>query len=171
MDTRERIQSSERPHTCNRFYSRANRQRIHFLFFLLFILTNLSCQQILKATLRDPQVKVTSVQINDLDTLGIKMTIELEVINPNTISLRIDELSYELFIGTESIIKGATLEKTQLLPDKKTIINLPLKLDYRSTFAAFDLIAIKGISDYEVKGYAKSGFISYPYSKKGQFQR
>jgi LEA14-like dessication related protein len=139
---------------------------IIFFSSIIFI----GCQSLVQSALEKPQVKFHSLALRDAHKEGATAIISLDVSNPNSIALEIDQLNYVLDIGGREIAKSQIKEFARLGARSTSRLEIPVPFLYSQVFASvLDLIS-KGSAAYRVRGDARVGIFSLPFDQGGEIQ-
>lgn len=133
--------------------------------FAAFSLTG--CQTFIESVLQKPKVDFHSVTVRDANKDGATAIIALDVANPNSISLTVDQLDYALSIGGRDVAKAEVANIAKLLPEATTRVEIPVPFKYNEIFSSvLDLIS-KGSAAYKVTGSARVGLFTLPFDHGG----
>jgi LEA14-like dessication related protein len=121
-----------------------------------------------------PELKVRSLDVQKLSMSGAKLMMQLEVDNPNTFSLFLNQLNYNLKLNGFDVGGGQVTQPVDLKQNGQGVINLPVSLDFaQAGMGLYKALLGKGIN-YDLSGLMKasgsnpifSGF-TMPLDKKG----
>jgi LEA14-like dessication related protein len=123
------------------------RSVIALLIFCLALLFT-TCNTI--PVLQEPVVSLHSVQLAKLDILsGAQLLCKVQVQNPNIITIPLPEIGWELFLNTNSFIKGVVKNNQQIKAQTASIIEIPVNLNFIDIFNAFASLKGKKQTDYK----------------------
>ncbi|MCU7828725.1 MAG: LEA type 2 family protein [Candidatus Thiodiazotropha sp. (ex Myrtea sp. 'scaly one' KF741663)] len=77
-----------------------------------------------------PDVKVRSLDVQQLSMSGAKLMMQLEVDNPNAFSLLLNQLNYDVKLNGYNVGSGLMGRAVNLQQGSPGVINLPLSLDF-----------------------------------------
>jgi LEA14-like dessication related protein len=121
-----------------------------------------------------PSVSLKSVDVDQLTLSGAKLLLELQVDNPNSFSLLLDKLDYNLKLNGYDVGGGVVNQAARVQQDGRGVISLPLSLDFaQAGMGLYKALLGKGVS-YDLSGLMQasssnpilSGF-TIPLDKKG----
>jgi LEA14-like dessication related protein len=97
-----------------------------------------TCQSFdLGSVIREPVFTVDSVDLTAVTFTGVNMTGKVMVNNPNAFDIPFPELDWELFINSNSFIKG-TIKNDQVIGSKNTTrVDIPLSVSYEGIYNSF----------------------------------
>lgn len=121
-----------------------------------------------------PSVSLKSVDVDQLTLSGAKLLLELQVDNPNSFSLLLDKLDYNLKLNGYDVGGGVVNQAARVQQDGRGKISLPLSLDFaQAGMGLYKALLGNGVS-YDLSGLMQasssnpvlSGF-TIPLNKKG----
>ena len=121
-----------------------------------------------------PAVSLKSLDVDQLSLSGAKLLMELQVDNPNSFSLLLDKLDYNLKLNGYDVGGGVVNQAARVQQNGRGVISLPLSLDFaQAGMGLYKALLGKGIN-YDLSGLMKasgsnpvlSGF-TIPLDKKG----
>ncbi|MCU7795503.1 MAG: LEA type 2 family protein [Candidatus Thiodiazotropha sp. (ex Myrtea spinifera)] len=99
-----------------------------------------------------PDVKVRSLDVQQLSMSGAKLTMQLEVDNPNAFSLLLNQLNYDVKLNGYNVGSGLMGRAVNLQQGSPGVINLPLSLDFaQAGMGLYKALLGSGIS-YDLSG-------------------
>lgn len=118
------------------------------LFFLLS-----GCAVIQNSGLwKQPEIKVSSIEISYLDFERTTLNIGLDISNPNPYKISAGRLDYSFKTDDKEIFAGEQNEPLILEPGKSSIIVLPLTFTFNKIFAAVSEAKDKDMINYVFSG-------------------
>ena len=139
------------------------------IFFFSLLTCLVACSQLSKSLVKDPEVKVADVKVQEIGLSSVKLAVKLDVLNPNPVAIRLDQIDYALKIAGAEVTKGSLDQGVSLEAKQNNVVIVPLQFTYNSAGQA--LRALMGASQdktYEVAGNAKFGLFTIPFNKKGE---
>jgi LEA14-like dessication related protein len=133
--------------------------------FSVFGLTG--CQTFIESVLQKPKVDFHSVTVRDANKDGATAIIALDVANPNSISLTVDQLDYALSIGGRDVAKAEVANIAKLMPEATTRVEIPVPFKYNEIFSSVLELISKGSAAYKVTGSARVGLFTLPFDHGG----
>lgn len=143
-----------------------------FKFFLVSLFLLLSgCSSLTKDLLKNPEVKVTQVTVQNISAESLTVGLKLNVQNPNPIPLRVDQIDYDLKISGEAVTAGKIDQKIEIPSSGSNEFVVPLTFKYNALGNILTGLIKKTLTkEYEISGKAQLGFISIPFSQKGELK-
>ena len=106
------------------------------LLAVLLAVFVMSCQSF-NTLIEDPRVSFNSVDIAGIGLSGVNLIANVDVENPNSFSLPVPKIDWELFINNGSITNGV-VESDQTIKSKETItMSIPVNISYDRFLATF----------------------------------
>lgn len=136
-----------------------------FLMFLLLALT--ACTGL---PLKEPKAELKDVYIKDVGLRGGTLMFVLDVQNPNTSDITIDEVSYETFLDGAFFAKAKTDKPLTVGPEATSKVELPLPIEFTKLAGGIGKALTGEPVDYRIKGTAKISIFSIPFDEKGKFE-
>ncbi len=128
------------------------------------------CASLVEKVVQEPKVTFAGVDVRDFKQEGGTVLVRLQVENPNSFALKIDDLKYELEVGGKHLSTGQLAEPASVKGNGKTIVPIPIPIKFNDLFAsAMDFIQ-KRTTKYRVKGEARFGLINVPFDQKGDLK-
>jgi LEA14-like dessication related protein len=120
---------------------------IFFCAVLLFA----ACKSLPDAQVREPVVSLESVEIVNVDYLGVKILCKVRVENPNAHYIPSPEINWECFLNTASFNKGVVEHSRHHIgAHDASVVEIPVELDYLEIFDAIDSIKGTKQADYKI---------------------
>lgn len=129
----------------------------------------LSACATLKDTIKEPQVAVDAVKLQDVSLSGLKLNFLLGINNPNPLGISVQGLSYNLALDGKQMFDGTTKEKVHIPANGSSQVSLPFSIDYQKLMGGLDSLRNKKTIPYELSGKVNLGLFSLPYNKRGEF--
>lgn len=127
----------------------------------------MGCQTFIESILEKPKVDFHSVSVRDANKDGATAVIALDVNNPNSISLTVDQLDYALSIGGREVAKAEVANIAKLAPDATTRVEIPVPFKYNEIFSSVLELISRGTAAYKVTGSARVGLFTLPFDHGG----
>lgn len=143
--------------------------------FLLFLLIGLSgCQTIsdLKET-HAPRAKVKGVRIDKADFHSAHLLFDIELENPNPVSLSLRGISYGLKINDHPFFEGNLTKTTRLKASASSTITTPIEIQFADLLASIQSLSGQDSFNYTFDGgfdlaLPGLGNITIPVSYQGE---
>lgn len=110
-----------------------------------------SCSTIQRLTnIQNPKLSVKTVRITDFDFSDIYLTFDLQVENPNNLSITLAGFDYHLFLNSQSFLKGNQKNTLGIKSNETTIIEIPLSLNYKNIYQTYQTLKDEDSISYKV---------------------
>lgn len=111
-------------------------KRLLFLSLLCIFFTSCSTLQEL-ASVQKPGISISDVNISGLSLQNIELLFDVEVDNPNPLSIDLDSYEYDFLIGQNSFVKGSQTVDTEILASSKSIVQVPISFTFQELYDIF----------------------------------
>jgi len=141
----------------------------------LFVLFIASCSALKDlASVQKPKLSVTDAKISDASLTDLELTFDVEVDNPNVVSINLASYNYDFLISDRTFVNGNQSLGTTILSNNKSIVQIPVRFTYEDLFKTFSDIRDKDETNYELKSVIGVdlpvlGFTEIPLEKSGTF--
>lgn len=126
-----------------------------------------SCSSLLSNVLEKPKIELSGIDVRDADFKGATLVFHMAVENPNSVDLKVDKVTYKVFINDKAITEAST-DKAISVPAKgKGIVDLPMPLEYQKVFSNIQELLTANSAAYKIEGNAKLNLFSIPFTKEG----
>lgn len=123
-----------------------------------------------------PEIKLDGIGIGGLGLQGGTLNVRLEVMNPNDFAMKARQLDWKLELADSVAGKRVwhplaedTYAKTlEVGPNDRTVVEIPVRFEYRDLESAVRSIIARGTFDYRVTGNVK---LEEPLSRSIPFSR
>lgn len=133
-------------------------------FICLFLC---SCASLVGKVLQEPKVELSGVSVKNADMNGATLVFNIAVENPNSVEIKVDQVSYKVFLNNQEITQAKT-DKSIAIPGKSTgNVELPLPIEYRKVFSNIKELLFAESAAYKIEGNAKMNLFSIPFTKEG----
>jgi len=119
-----------------------------------------NCQS-LSSLINMPVLSLHSVEIININFKDAQMLCKVNVKNPNRFDIPFPEVGWELFVNTNSFIKGVIKNNEYIKANKTTIVEIPFSVEYSELFSAFTSLIESKNFNYKVALDAKFSFKDY----------
>jgi LEA14-like dessication related protein len=100
----------------------------------------------------------------------LKLDLVIGIANPNKVDAVLDRFDYQLVVGGENVLSGATGQRTRILAGKTKDLLTTVTINYQSISTAILKALKEGNPTYEMKGRAyidtPIGSLNYPVTIK-----
>jgi len=100
----------------------------------LFVLS--ACQSI-RSVVQEPVLSLHSVEIAAINLNGAQLLCKVQVENPNGFDIPFPQTNWEIFINDNSFISGTVKNNHRIKGRDKTIVEVPINLEYAGIFNSF----------------------------------
>lgn len=139
------------------------------ILFLTSVLFFSGCAQLAKDLLKDPEVKISELTINNISAEQLTVHLKINVINPNPMSLKLGKVGYNLKFSGQQVTEGVFDQGLDIPANGAGDVIIPLTFKYDAVNSLINSFLKKTITkDYELSGSAQVGFLSIPFNKKGE---
>ena len=104
-----------------------------------------------------PDVTLKSVDVERLTLSGAKLMLELQVDNPNSFSLLLDKLNYNLKLNGYDVGSGLVNQAARVQSDSRGVISLPLSLDFAQAGKGLYSALLGSGMSYDLSGSMQAG--------------
>jgi LEA14-like dessication related protein len=143
--------------------------KLNFILFCLFS-TFLGCSSF-KKIVEPPKVKLENVKVANLAGLYADLEVVLEVENPNKIDFDVKSLKYALDVNSKTITSGVMQEKVVVKGKQKTLVSLPIRVQYKDILGSALLLFKQAGLPYKVKGSVEVGPFTIPFDDEGNLKK
>ena len=130
----------------------------------------LGCSILGKSLLEQPKVELASVSVKGMTSAEAIVVFGVKVDNPNSVSLRVDRLNYDIDIGDKPFSKGQLDKAAEVTGHNSAVIEVPVAVKYRDVLSSLLSFIGKGSSKYKIKGEARMGLFTVPFEHSGEFK-
>ncbi len=144
-------------------------------FIALYVLFIANCSAIKDlASVQKPKLSVTDAKISDASLTDLELTFDVEVDNPNVVSINLASYNYDFLISDRTFVNGNQSLGTTISSANKSIVQIPVRFTYEDLFKTFSDIRDKDETNYELKSVIGVelpvlGFTEIPLEKSGTF--
>jgi LEA14-like dessication related protein len=125
--------------------------KYHPVILMGLILLLFSCSTIQQLTkIQNPKLSVKTVRITDFDFSDIYLTFDLQVENPNNLSISLAGFDYHLFLNNQSFLKGNQKNTLEIRSNETTIFEIPLSLNFKNIYQTYQTLKDEDSLSYKV---------------------
>jgi LEA14-like dessication related protein len=117
--------------------------------------------------LEKPKVNLAGISVKDADMNGATLVFNIAVENPNNVDLKVDKVSYKVFLNNKEITQASTDKAINVAGKSTGYVELPLPIEYRKVFSDLKELLFSESAAYKIEGNAKMNLFSIPFSKEG----
>ena len=115
---------------------------LFLLIAVIVIIPSLTTCETLQALLQEPIVTLRSVELAKISFTGIDLLCKVNVENRTALELPVPDFDWELFINTNSFVKGSIGSGGYMRSRQTNIVEIPVSLSFTDIFATFQ--SLKG---------------------------
>ncbi len=106
--------------------------RTRYLFPAIFVLafSSVGCASLAKKFFDPPQAGVDRIEIKNVALTGTEFIVHVKIVNPNSVGATLKSFQYVCDIDGERIVEGVRNDKTQVLANDTSFIELPVTVLY-----------------------------------------
>jgi len=123
--------------------------------FLLVVVFS-ACQSLNNAV-KEPKVSLNSVHVAGISLKGVDLVVHIDVENPNSFTIPLPNIDWELFINTSSFIRGNLKNDQSIKRQAKVTLDLPVSVTYEGLYNS-----IKSLFQTKEAAYNVALGISFP---------
>ena len=141
----------------------------HFISRLALIVV-FSLEGCASLQLAPPTVDLMNIDLNSPTFSDAILIFNLNVKNPNSTDVKIDQLNYSVKLNKKPFTSG-TLNQLVTLPAKSAAkVAVPVPIKYSDLSESVTGLIQSGSTPYEISGTVKMGLISIPFKEKGDLK-
>lgn len=123
--------------------------------------------QQLEKSIQPPKINLEDVRVAGMSFLNMDLEVVLGVENPNNIDFDVKNLKYSLDVNSKTVTTGTMKDKVLVKSKTKTVVSLPIKLQYKDILSSAVMLLEKDGMPYKVQGSADIGPFTIPFSDNG----
>ena len=120
--------------------------------------------------LQKPKVQVTSAQYQRVSSKAGRLNTRLAVTNPNSFTLPIKTLNYQLLLNDKEFLSGKTSKGMELAAGEMRQIDIPIDISYQKLIDSLGSAVMTGRISYQLRGELNFGLVTVPYHQSGEFK-
>jgi LEA14-like dessication related protein len=121
---------------------------IGFSGFLLFSFQCSELQQL--ARISKPRLDMVGVRITGLSLQTVDLTFDIDINNPNPLSVSLGGFDYDLQINNSSFLKGIQEQEMVIQSNSQSRVELPLSLTFEKLFQTYQTLKNHDSTDYTI---------------------
>ncbi len=102
------------------------------------------------AGIKDPEFEVNNVRLSNISFEQADLLMDINIHNPNNFTLKLAGFDYNLAIEKASFLKGKQDYKQTIKAKGDSNFKLPISLNYKDVYKAFEALAEKDEINYDV---------------------
>ncbi len=107
------------------------------LFIPIFLFTISGCSE-LDNLLKNPEAKIESIEIINIDFTSLTLQVNVEISNPNPVGITLDAYDYGLSIQGNEWLSGRQEKPVSLKAGGKSIIPIPVEITYQELLSTIE---------------------------------
>ncbi|MDR0589047.1 MAG: LEA type 2 family protein [Spirochaetaceae bacterium] len=107
------------------------------LILVLICILGLSACRTLGSVIQEPVFSIKSVDLGGISFAGVEMIGKVAVENPYSFDIPFPELDWELFINTNSFVRGVIKNDRVIKSNGVTVVDVPISLTYDGLYDSF----------------------------------
>ena len=135
---------------------------------LLLLVFGISACAALQQSIKQPEVRVSQVDIVRVSLTDMDLGIVLGIDNPNPFGIALAGLNYRLEIAQRPVIQGRSDQRVKLAAGGKSRVSLPLSLHYSDMADGLEALLSQESIAYRLSGDLNFGLVTVPYSHRGE---
>lgn len=126
---------------------------------------------LLTKDLKDPEVKFMDLSVTDVSADTVDLNLKLNVKNPNDVDLEVNKITYGLSVSGKPATEGVFAKGAKVAANGQSDLVIPLKFKYSTLGDILKSLLSNNLNrEYELKGAVDLGFISIPFTQKGEIK-
>jgi LEA14-like dessication related protein len=134
-----------------------------------FVLWFANCSSMSKL-IKEPKVTLANLRLENPNSTGATLVFGVQVENPNSVALSVDEVIYDLEVAGKSLTSGKLSDGAKVAANETKIIDVPITVKYSDLFSSVMQLLKTSATPYHIKGSAKMGLFNLPFDKQGEFK-
>jgi LEA14-like dessication related protein len=111
-------------------------KRMRYLLFGLLVLALAGCSS-LGSVVQEPSLSLESVEITGISVRGVDLVCHVSVRNPNGFSIPFPKVDWELFINSNSFVRGTVENDAVIKGRSTTVVDVPFSVTYGGLYNSF----------------------------------
>ena len=126
---------------------------------------------LLNRNLKDPEVKFMDLSISQMAADTVDLDLKLSVKNPNDVEIKVSKITYGLTLAGQPMTNGIFAKEARVGAHETQEVIVPLKFKYSTIANIVTSLLNKNLSKtYELKGAVDLGWLSIPFTQKGEIK-
>lgn len=121
-------------------------------------------------TFEKPKVDLDHVSVKDVSLKGSTLVFHVAVENPNSMDLKVDQISYKVFVNGKELTRAQTENPVTVPGKSKAQVELPLPIEYQKIFSDLKELMFAESAKYKIEGDAKFPLFTIPFVEEGNFK-
>lgn len=142
--------------------------RLAFGGFFLTVVAG--CSSIMMMFAKSPKVEFDHMTLSEVSLAGATALISLKVENPNSMSLKVDTLRYDVDIGGHQVASGQIAQPIEIAGHETKVVDIPVPFQYGGLFSGLLGLIEDKTTEFRVKGEAAVGSLKVPFEHVGSIK-
>lgn len=126
------------------------------------------------ASIKKPDLSISSVDITDISLSDLELTFDVDVDNPNQVAVNLASYDYDFLIDGSSFVKGKQPLTSQIKSGGTSIVQIPVRFTFSELYQTFNSIRDKDETPFNLKAVVGVdlpvlGLTEIPIEKSGMF--
>ncbi len=139
----------------------------------LFLLDGCATLEDLSKSIQKPQLSVENVRVSDFNFEEMELTYEIQIKNPNTLSIDMLGYDYNLDINKNSLVNGDQKKKLAIKASEASTFEVPMRLNFSDIYQSTQSLRDSGEASYRFLSnftfdLPALGETTIPVDKEGQ---
>jgi len=102
------------------------------------------------ASIKEPDVKYSSMKFDSISFDGITMLFDFEVDNPNRVDVKATSYNYDFLLNGESFLSGEQIQGLEIKGNSKNIVTVPVSFNFEQAWTSVRSIAQQDSIEYRL---------------------
>ena len=120
--------------------------------------------------MKEPKVEIERVDIRNPGLTQADLIFVLKVSNPNGYQIKVDEVSYTVFLGGNHFAQTKTSQIVPIKANSDTLVELPLVVEYNKLLKGINSLLQNKSLTYKIEGDAKISALTLPFKEEGKVE-
>ena len=137
-------------------------------YLIIFALFLSGCGMLGKK-IEKPTVNLQSLDIEGKGD-GANLIFGVHIVNPNKFPLKVDAVKYDLEVDGKPLTSGTLDQTMEVAASSASTLSVPIAVKYQDIFRSVAALLGNGQVPYNLKGSARFGVISVPFTEVGNLK-
>jgi len=101
-------------------------------------------------TFDKPKVSLAGAKIESLSFESVGLAFDLDVENPNPITVALAGYDYDFLVDNKSLVSGTQGDRVELAAEKKSVIRVPVRLNYKDIYDVASGLRDRDEANYQI---------------------
>lgn len=117
---------------------------------IVCILLCLTACSTLQKVVSEPKVSLHSVELAGINFIGVDLLCKIQIENPNSIDIPFPEIDWQLFLNSNSLIKGTIKNNKRIKAKAATVVEVPVSFEYLQAINAITSLKGKASANFKI---------------------